>query len=67
MTGEKTRILAVDNQPTSASLMKGILSQAGYEVIEALSGQEALEKMSLGGIDLVLLDVLMPGGCPERS
>lgn len=61
MTGEKTRILAVDNQPTSASLMKGILSQAGYEVIEALSGQEALEKMALGGVDLVLLDVLMPG------
>ena len=61
MTPGKSRILAVDNEPTGVKLLKAILVPLGYEVIEAFSGQEALDKIALGNIDLVLLDIMMPG------
>jgi two-component system cell cycle sensor histidine kinase PleC len=61
MPWHKSRILAVDNEPTGVKLLKAILLPVGYEVIEAYSGQEALEKIALGNIDLVLLDIMMPG------
>ncbi len=36
------------------------LAQAGYEVVEARDGREACERLEGGGIDLVVLDILMP-------
>ncbi len=61
MSNEKTRILTVDNEPLGVKLLKTILAPVGYEVIEAFSGQEALEKITSIHIDLVLLDIMMPG------
>jgi class 3 adenylate cyclase len=54
-------ILVVDDLPVNRRLMEAILTSHGYEVIEAQSGEEALALLDDGGIELVLLDLLMPG------
>jgi adenylate cyclase len=54
------RILVVDDQPANVKLLDQLLTMSGYEVITALSGREALEKMGSANPDLVLLDVVMP-------
>ena len=53
-------ILVVDNTPLNVKLLKNILTVKGYEVTTATSGQESLDKIRSGSIDLVLLDVMMP-------
>ncbi len=55
------RILIVDDIPQNLILLETHLSNQGYEVIKARSGKEALEKIKEDSIDLVLLDVMMPG------
>ena len=54
-----SRILVVDDDRVTRHLLESILKQAGYEVVTAGSGEEALERAA--GTDLVLLDVWMPG------
>jgi CheY-like chemotaxis protein len=54
-----SRILVVDDDRVTRHLLESILKQAGYEVVTAGSGEEALERAA--GSDLVLLDVWMPG------
>jgi flagellar protein FlaH len=55
-----TRILVVDDEPQIRDLMNNILFDAGYEVIQASDGREALERVRQERPDLVLLDVTMP-------
>ena len=52
-------ILIVDDEPSNLKILKAYLSPAGYSIIEASSGPEALEKSEIRP-DLILLDVLMP-------
>lgn len=54
------RILAAEDRPASLELIRTVLESLGYEVIEALDGQEALEKASTNAVDLFLLDLQMP-------
>lgn len=54
------RILAVDDTPANLDLLSAVLGYAGYEVITASSGQEAVEKFSAYNPDIVLMDVMMP-------
>jgi len=54
------KILIVDDELAIQESLRMILQQ-DYEVLAVSSGAEALEKMREGGIDLVLLDVIMPG------
>ncbi|MGH9744844.1 MAG: response regulator transcription factor [Candidatus Acidiferrales bacterium] len=54
-------ILIVDDEPQIRRVMRTTLSSQGYGVIEAKSGEEALEKFRAERADLVLLDVNMPG------
>ncbi len=61
MNTQKPRILCVDDEPQNLKLLEALLASRGYEVIKAASGQEALERINEQGIDLVLLDVMMPG------
>jgi two-component system KDP operon response regulator KdpE len=54
-------ILIVDDEPQIRRVMRTTLSSNGYTVIEARSGEEALEIMRKERPELVLLDVNMPG------
>lgn len=56
------RILAVDDEPDLRSLLRILLKNRGYEVLEAASGQEAVELVRTEPrIDLVIMDIMMPG------
>ena len=54
-------ILVVDDEPQIRRVMRMALSSQGFEVIEARSGEEGLEKFRDHLPDLVLLDLNMPG------
>lgn len=59
---DKIRILAVDDEPDLRSLLQILLTNKGYDVIEAASGEEAVRMMQLNpGVDLVIMDIMMPG------
>ena len=55
------RILVVDDEPQVRRVMRTTLAARGYEVGDARTGEEALEKVRQETYDLVLLDVNMPG------
>lgn len=55
------RILVVDDEPQIRRIMRTALTGAGYEVDDAKSGEEGLEKVRAFRPDLVLLDINMPG------
>ena len=56
------RILAVDDEPDLRALLRILLNNKGYEVLEAASGQEAVDLVrSEPKIDLVIMDIMMPG------
>ena len=54
-------ILVVDDAPLNVKLLRLILKDAGYRVLEATSGPEALETLRREKPDAMVLDVLMPG------
>jgi len=55
------RILVIDDEPQIRRLMRTTLIGAGYEVEDARTGEEGLEKVNNYHPDLVLLDINMPG------
>ena len=55
------RLLVVDDDEAFARLLERTLSNAGYHVLWADSGERALEVLGETAIDLVLLDICMPG------
>lgn len=55
------RILVVDDQAEILGLTEAILTDDGFEVATASSGQEALELVFSDTFDLMLLDINMPG------
>jgi DNA-binding response OmpR family regulator len=59
--GVKKRILAVDDDPTAVGALRQILTQKGYAVTIAQSGEEALAVLADESFDLAILDVSMPG------
>jgi two-component system, OmpR family, response regulator len=56
------RLLVVDDEKTIRELLAGSLRFAGYDVVTAASGAEALHATASARPDLVLLDVMMPDG-----
>ncbi len=54
------RILVVDDEPMVRAVTAKLLRLKGHDVMEAESGQEALERFDEGGYDLVLTDLSMP-------
>lgn len=54
-------LLVVDDEPANRRLLQAILVPEGASILHAPNGTEALEVIARGGIDLVLLDVMMPG------
>ena len=57
----KARVLVVDDQPPNVRLLEAILAPRGYDVLTASSGEEALAALDADDVDLVLLDIVMPG------
>ena len=53
-------ILAVDDSPSMRKMVSFTLTGAGYNVVEAVDGQDAYEKAQANAIDLVLADQNMP-------
>ena len=53
-------ILAVDDSPSMRKMVSFTLTGAGYQVIEAVDGQDGYEKAQSHPIDLVLVDQNMP-------
>jgi DNA-binding response OmpR family regulator len=58
---EKARILVVDDEQFIRFLLSEELTQEGYEVSTAASGEEALAMLQKATFDLMLLDLKMPG------
>lgn len=54
------RILAVDDEKHILRLVEINLQKAGYEVVTASNGREALEAVKLQRPDLIVMDVMMP-------
>lgn len=54
-------ILIVDDTPTNLDVISEALSDAGYTVAIATSGERALKQLERRSSDLILLDVMMPG------
>lgn len=54
-------ILVVDDEPMNIMVLKGVLGNAGYGVLTAANGAEALAVAKAKRPDMVLLDVMMPG------
>jgi twitching motility two-component system response regulator PilH len=54
-------ILVVDDSPTERHALSALLTRAGYQVLTAASGDEAIARCRTHPPDLVLMDVVMPG------
>jgi two-component system OmpR family response regulator len=59
-TKSEARLLVVDDEPTILELLAGTLRFAGFDVLTAASGAEALRAATGARPDLILLDVMMP-------
>ena len=55
------RVLVVDDYPMNRDLLKRILANPDFQVVDAQDGMEALQVLSQQEFDVVLLDVMMPG------
>jgi adenylate cyclase len=54
-------ILAVDDEPLNLRLLEAVLAPLGHTVVHATSGSECLAVLARRPVDLVVLDVVMPG------
>ncbi|HAO22690.1 MAG TPA: two-component system response regulator [Desulfobacteraceae bacterium] len=58
---EKMRLMLVDDEKRFLSTTQKLLERKGYDVTTAASGLEALEHLRQKDVDVVILDVKMPG------
>ena len=58
---EKKKILIVDDEPDVLMLLGERLTKAGYEIIKATSGKDAIDTAIKRLPDLIILDIAMPG------
>jgi two-component system cell cycle response regulator DivK len=54
------RILVVEDQPDNRRILRDLLGNAGYELIEAETGEEALTAIAAQRPDLILMDIQLP-------
>ena len=52
-------VIIIDDDPDVVEAIKAILESAGYGVATALEAEEGLERIRQGGIDCIILDVMM--------
>ena len=56
-----SRILVVEDNPKNLKLVRDVLTYAGYEVLEATSGEDGVELAAEQAPDLILMDLQLPG------
>src|SRR5438552_559652 len=61
MTINKSTLLLVDDKPANLLALEAVLKEDGYTIILANSGKEALDLLKEKEVDLILLDIQMPG------
>lgn len=54
------RVMTVDDSATVRQVLKMTLSKAGYDVVEAIDGADALNKLSADSVDMLVTDLNMP-------
>lgn len=54
-------IMVVDDEPDIRDSVKTILERNGYNVVTAVNGDDCLKKLPKQKVDLILLDIMMPG------
>lgn len=59
---ERATILIVDDNPTNLRVLSEVLGDIGWEVLIANDGESAIDQAMYSPPDLILLDVMMPGG-----
>jgi DNA-binding NtrC family response regulator len=57
----KKKVLIVDDQPGMTETLADILEDEGCEVATATNGVQALQHIAAHSVDMVLMDVIMPG------
>ena len=55
------KLLLVEDEAPIRTLMRMALTTAGYAALEMSDGRTLIETLEQGGIDLILLDVMLPG------
>ena len=55
-----TKILVVEDEASFSEALEFLLGKEGFSVVTADTGTDALKKFEQGGIDLVLLDLMIP-------
>ncbi len=53
------KVLVVDDSPTDLKNIKNIVAEAGYTVLTAVNGQEAIDKAKTEKPDLIFMDIVM--------
>jgi len=61
MTSATHTLLYIDDDKALARLVDRGLTRAGFSVVHAASGQQGLDRLAQGGIDVIALDQYMPG------
>ena len=60
-TDSRTKLLLVDDDPELRELIADYLARHGYAVATAHDGVAMDESLAAGGVDLVILDLMLPG------
>jgi two-component system cell cycle response regulator DivK len=55
------RILVVEDQEDNRRILRDLLTSVGYEMIEAVSGEEGVALAETSRPDLILMDIQLPG------
>ena len=55
------KVLVADDKPAGRELVRTVLERSGYEVFEAIDGEEAVTEAHRLKPDLIILDIHMPG------
>ena len=59
--GDNRKVLIVDDNPVNRSILRELLEPLGLEILEAVDGQDCLNKAQKFQPDLILMDLVMPG------
>ena len=54
------KILVVDDHEDNRRILRDLLTRAGMEVVEAITGEDAVTRAEKDGVDLVIMDIQLP-------